>query len=133
MWPGLDPCSFILRTAHLELQQQCLVFPLQHQPGLSHQVQELRANSESQSGRGWKGPLEVTWCHPLLKQGPLEPAAQDHVRQLSKDGDSTACWGNPCQCLVTFKVKNHFLMLRENFFCFSLCPLPLVSLIPASN
>ena len=45
---------------------------------------------------------------------------------IPKDGDSTTSPGNLCQCLVTFTVKKCFLMLRGNFPCFSLCPLPLV-------
>lgn len=27
----------------------------------------------------WRGPLEVTWSNPLLKQGHVEEVAQDHV------------------------------------------------------
>ena len=30
---------------------------------------------------GWKGPLEVSWCPPLLKQGYLEQVAQGHVQK----------------------------------------------------
>jgi len=36
--------------------------------------------TESQHGRGWKGPLWVTQPNPLLKQGLLQQAAQDHVQ-----------------------------------------------------
>ena len=36
--------------------------------------------TESQSGRGWKGPLWVTQSNPLLKQGHPEQGAQDLVR-----------------------------------------------------
>jgi len=40
---------------------------------------------ESQNSWGWKGPLEVTWFNPWLKQGHLEQDAQDHV-QVAFDG-----------------------------------------------
>jgi len=36
--------------------------------------------TESQHGRGWKGPLWVTQPNPLPKQGHPEQAAQDHVQ-----------------------------------------------------
>ena len=45
---------------------------------------------------------------------------------ISKDGDSTTCLGNLCQCSVTRTVKKCFPMLRGNLLCFSVCPLPLV-------
>jgi len=46
--------------------------------------------------------------------------------KITKDGDSTTSLGNWCQCLVPLTVKRCFLMFRENFLCFSLCPFPLV-------
>jgi len=36
--------------------------------------------TESQNGRGWKGPLWVTQPNPLPKQGHPEPAAQHRVQ-----------------------------------------------------
>jgi len=36
--------------------------------------------TESQNGRGWKGPLWVTQSNPLPKQGHPEQAAQDRVQ-----------------------------------------------------
>ena len=36
--------------------------------------------TESQNGRGWKGPLWVIQSNPLLKQGHLQQAAQDRVQ-----------------------------------------------------
>lgn len=35
--------------------------------------------TESENGWGWKGPLEIIWSNPLLKQVPLEEVVQDHV------------------------------------------------------
>ena len=48
------------------------------------------------------------------------------VQNISREGDSTTSLGSLCQCSVTLKVKKFFLMFRQNFRCFSLCPLPLV-------
>ena len=36
--------------------------------------------TESQNGRGWKGPLEITQSNPLPKQGHPEQAAEDLVQ-----------------------------------------------------
>ena len=36
--------------------------------------------TESQKGKGWKGPLWVTQSNPLPKQGHLQQAAQDRVQ-----------------------------------------------------
>lgn len=33
---------------------------------------------------GWKGPLEVVWSKPLLKQGHLEQATQGHIHTTFK-------------------------------------------------
>jgi len=38
------------------------------------------AFTESQNGRGWKGPLWVTQSNLLPKQGHLQQAAQDRVQ-----------------------------------------------------
>jgi len=35
--------------------------------------------TESQNGRGWKGPLWVTQPNPLPKQGHLQQAVEDLV------------------------------------------------------
>jgi len=37
-------------------------------------------STETQNGRGWKGPLWVIWFNPLPKQGHPEQAAQDLVQ-----------------------------------------------------
>ena len=45
---------------------------------------------------------------PLLKQGHLEPVAQDHVQMvlnIAKDGDYTILLCSLCQCSVTLTVK----------------------------
>ena len=42
--------------------------------------------TESQNGGGWKGPLWVTQCNPLPKQGHPEQAAQDQVFTCSAVG-----------------------------------------------
>jgi len=36
--------------------------------------------TESQKGKGWKGPLWVTQSNPLPKQGHLQQAAQHRVQ-----------------------------------------------------
>jgi len=72
---------------------------------------------------------------PLLKQGHLEPLAQEHVWtawSISKDGDPTTSLGKLPQCSVTLTVKKCFLMFRGNLLCFSLCPLPLVLSVDTS-
>ena len=40
----------------------------------------LNRITESQTGRGWQGPLWVTQPNPLPKQGHPEPAAQHRVQ-----------------------------------------------------
>lgn len=58
----------------------------------------------------------------LLKQGHLQPAAQDCV---SEDEDSTASLGNLCWYSVIPTVENCFLKFRGSLWCFSQCPFPL--------
>lgn len=38
--------------------------------------------TESPNSQGWKGPLEVVWSNPLLKQGLLEWVAHDFVQTV---------------------------------------------------
>jgi len=88
-------------------------------------------NKESQNGCYWKEPLSggLLVQPSLLKQGHLEPIAQDHVRTASEylqGWRPATSLVNLCQCLVTLIVKQCFLMLRENPLYFSSCPLPLV-------
>jgi len=66
---------------------------------------------------------------PLPKQGHLQQAAQDLVRwvlNISREGESTTSLGSLFQGSVTVREKLFFLMFRQNFLCFNLCPLPLV-------
>jgi len=68
--------------------------------------------------------------HPtrLLKEGRIEPIAQDHVQtafEYLQGGRLTTSLGNLCQCLVTLTVKECFLMCGWNLLHFSWCPLPL--------
>lgn len=62
----------------------------------------------------------------LLKQGHPEQVAQDHVQvafEYSKQGDSMAFLGNPCQCSVIPTVKKCFVMVGPLVFQF----VPIVS------
>jgi len=69
---------------------------------------------------------------PLPKQGHLQQAAQDlfeaGVENLQRRRVNNLS-GNLSQCSVTLRGKKFFLMFRQNFLCFSLCPLPLVLLL----
>ena len=51
-------------------------------PGLETNLgfSSLGCPTESQNGRGWKGPLWVTQSNPLPKQGHPQQAAQDLVQ-----------------------------------------------------
>jgi len=80
--------------------------------------------TESQNGRGWKGPLWQSRLHRTLSR---------RVLNLSREGDSTASLGSLFQCSVTLRGKKFFLMFRRNFLCFSLCPLPLVLLLSTTE
>lgn len=46
------------------------------------QSQEMGFPTESQNGWGWKGPVEVIWLSPLLKQGHFQQVARTMSRQL---------------------------------------------------
>jgi len=66
---------------------------------------------------------------PLLKQGHLEQAAQDHIQvgfERLQQRRHHNPFGQPVPVFHTLKVKKFFLMFTWNFLCFSLCPLPLV-------
>lgn len=63
---------------------------------------------------------------PLLKQGQLKQAGQDHwVLNISKDGVSIAFLENVLHHSTTITVQ-FFLMLQWNFAQLNLCLLPLV-------
>jgi len=58
-----------------------------------------------------------------------ERVAQDYVQlgfEFSKARDSTVSLGNLLLCLTNLTVRNVFPVLKWNFLCFSLHPLPLV-------
>lgn len=80
----------------------------------------------SESGRDlWRssGPI------PLLKQGNLQPAAQDHIQTAFdsfQHGRLHNISAQPVPLLSPLTVKQFFLMFRGNILCFSLCQLPLV-------
>lgn len=48
------------------------------------------------------------------------------VLNISSEGDAITALCNLCQCSVTLKIKNIFLIFRWKFQCFSFCLLLLV-------
>lgn len=69
---------------------------------------------------GWKGPLEIIWSKPLLKQGHLEQAAQDHIHttfEYLQGGRLQHLCGQP----VTFFSDSHSEKVFPNVLCFSVC------------
>lgn len=75
----------------------------------------------------WKWPLEAVQSKSLHKTewataGCLWPCP---VLNVSGDVDPTAHLGN-LQCLVTFTIKKLFLMFKQNFQYFNLCPVALI-------
>lgn len=84
----------------------------------------------SQSGWGWKEPLEFTWYNYSAQAGSprarLSRTISRWLWNISRDGDSRTNLGSLCQCSVTLTVKICFLMFRQNLVCFSLHPLLLV-------
>ena len=68
-----------LLSAHVSSH---LVSPLfsSHLLYSSCNFQHLFIFTESENGRGWKGPLWTIWSNPLPKQGHPEQAALDHVQ-----------------------------------------------------
>lgn len=71
----------------------------------------------------------------LLKQGHLEPVAQNHIQRalnVSKDGYSTISLGSLCQVLKhcqTCKIRKYYKQSYKCFLMFRrglLCPLSLV-------
>jgi len=81
--------------------------------------------TESQNVRGWKGLLVQPPCQSRVAYSRLHRTSSRQVFNISREGDSTTSLWNLFQCSVTLRVKK-FLMFRQNFLCFSLCPLPLV-------
>lgn len=64
--------------------------------------------TESQSGWGWKGPLEDHLVQLLLKQGHLKPNAQEEHVQMAFEYPSTETpqsLDNVCHCSVILTIK----------------------------
>jgi len=78
------------------------------------------------------GGLRLSWVHlsqPLLQQEHPERITQVHVQEASADlqgGDSIAFLGSLCQRSITQTAREYCLMVRVNFLCSRLCPLPFV-------
>jgi len=72
----------------------------------------------------WRSPGP----NPLLRQGHLEPTAQDHVRMafISMDGEPTTSLGILRQCLTILATSEGFLVFNWSFLWFGLCSLPLL-------
>ena len=88
-----------------------------------------KALTESQSGWGWKGPLEVVWSNLPAQAGPPRasrpgPCPDDFWTSLRMETPQPP-WETWYQCSVTLTVKKCFLMFRGNLLCFSVCPSPL--------
>lgn len=82
--------------------------------------------TELQNGWSWKGPLQVTWSHPLLKQGCLEPVFQDSVQMAFEHLQGWGFHSLPGQSVPVLGHSQSFLMFRWSLLCFHLCPLPLI-------
>ncbi|KFR13038.1 Serine/threonine-protein phosphatase 6 regulatory subunit 3, partial [Opisthocomus hoazin] len=85
--------------------------------------------TESQHGRGWKGPLgspSATPCPSKVTQSRGHSTAARRGWNISREGDSTASLGSLGQGSVTLRGKKFFLGFSWSFLCSSLCPLPLV-------
>lgn len=78
------------------------------------------------------GGLRLSWVHlsqPLLQQEHPERITQVHVQEASADlqgGDSIAFLGSLCRRSITQTAREYCLMVRVNFLCSRLCPLPFV-------
>lgn len=73
---------------------------------------------------GWKGPLGAMWSKPLLKQGHLEPVAQDHVHKafeyLQGRKFHNISGKNCISAQPPSQLKKCFFMFRDNLPSFSL-------------
>ena len=87
---------------------------------------------ESQNHRTVEVGRDLQWSSdptPLLKQGHLQPLAQDQFQMVF---EYLQPWrlhklsGQPVPVLGHPHSKMCFLMFRQSLSCFSLCPLPLV-------
>jgi len=72
------------------------------------------------------GHLVQPPCRSRVTYNRLHRTLSRQVLNISRKGDSTTSLGSLFQCSVTLRGKKFFLMFRQNFLCFSLCPLSLV-------
>jgi len=72
------------------------------------------------------GHLVQPSCRSRTTYSRLHRTLSRWVLNISREGESTTSLGSLFQCSVTLRGKKFFLMFRQNFLCFSLCPLPLV-------
>ena len=73
--------------------------------------------SESQHGRGWKGPLWITQSNPCrsrVTQRRLHRTLSRRVWNISREGDSITSLGSLCQGSVTLRGKKFFLRAKEH-------------------
>lgn len=71
-----------------------------------------------------------------LEQGNIKPVVMNHVQtafECLQGGDSTPYLGKVFHYLVTCMAQKCFLMLRQNLWCCTLCPLPLVLVLAATD
>ena len=80
-------------------------------------------------GRDLCGSSSPTPCQSRVTYSRLHRTLSRQVLNISREKESTTSLGNLFQGSVTLRVKKFFLMFRQNFLCFSLCPLPLVLLL----
>ena len=74
------------------------------------------------------GHLAQPSCQSRVTYSRLHRTLSRRVLNISREGVSTTSLGSLFQCSVTLRGKKFFLMFRQNFLCFSLCPLPLANL-----
>ena len=72
------------------------------------------------------GHLVQPPCRSRVTYSRLHRTLSRRVLNLTREGEYTAFLGNLFQCSITLRVKKFFVMLRWNFLCFILYPLPLV-------
>ena len=79
------------------------------------------------------GPPVQGPCCSRATQSRLPCTVSRWLVNIPKVGDSAASLGNPCQGSVSLGVERCFLMSRGHPLCFSLCPLPLVLSLGATE